>query len=70
MIAAAAAIEVAKNLQSKKIQKRYIDQTALQERLEEFNEAFLSASENMKQLHLLMKMASPLVENGNKTEAF
>jgi MoxR-like ATPase len=46
-----------------------LGQTALQERLEEFNEAFLSATENVKQLHFLMKMASPLVEKGNRTEA-
>ena len=46
-----------------------LGQTKLRETLEKFNDAYLSTTENVKQLCFLMKMAAPLVEEGTKTEA-
>ena len=46
-----------------------VGQTKLHETLRDFNEACLSVEENLKQLQLLMKTSSPLVEGKAKVEA-
>ncbi len=45
-----------------------VGQTKLNETLQEFNDACLSVEENLKQLQLLMKTSSPLVEGKAKVE--